>query len=134
MNNNVQKLNERTVKNMRVNCILMSPPCQPFSLQKSGNFRDILDHRADPFNHICKLLVDGQLSNINYILMENVKGFEKSEARGIFLKALTTAGLFYQEFNLSPTALGVPNIRHRYYCIARRSKAFNFSTKLIVSS
>ncbi|XP_025942927.1 tRNA (cytosine(38)-C(5))-methyltransferase isoform X2 [Apteryx rowi] len=72
--------------------ILMSPPCQPFTrLQKLPK----------------------------YILLENVKGFESSSARNELLQTLETCGFKYQEFLLSPTCLGIPNSRLRYFLIAK---------------
>lgn len=54
------------------------------------------------------------------MLVENVKGFETSEARNLLLETLKKSGFVHQEFILSPTQLGVPNVRHRYYLIAKR--------------
>lgn len=61
--------------------------------------------------------------------MENVKGFEKSRMREQFIASLTSAGFHHQEFILSPTQIGIPNTRHRYYCIARKSLPFTFTSK-----
>lgn len=66
--------------------------------------------------------------------MENVKGFETSKAREMFFEALQQSGFHHQEFILSPTQLGVPNSRHRYYCLARRSKAFEFARDSVLTS
>ncbi|XP_023776029.1 tRNA (cytosine(38)-C(5))-methyltransferase isoform X2 [Cyanistes caeruleus] len=80
--------------------ILMSPPCQPFTrLQKLPK----------------------------YLLLENVKGFESSSARNELLQTLGTCGFKYQEFLLSPTCLGIPNSRLRYFLIARlHQEPFSF--------
>uniref|UniRef100_A0A8C5M2C7 tRNA aspartic acid methyltransferase 1 n=1 Tax=Leptobrachium leishanense TaxID=445787 RepID=A0A8C5M2C7_9ANUR len=75
--------------------LLMSPPCQPFTrLQKPPM----------------------------YILLENVKGFESSIARENLVTALLRCGYRYQEFLLSPTCLGIPNSRLRYFLIAKLQK------------
>lgn len=100
----------------------MSPPCQPFT--RNGNCLDVEDARTDAFLHICSLL--NELTTVDRILMENVQGFEKSKAREIFIESLKSSGFFYQEFMLSPTVLGVPNSRTRYYCIARKNYKFQF--------
>ncbi|XP_077664294.1 tRNA (cytosine(38)-C(5))-methyltransferase isoform X3 [Eretmochelys imbricata] len=72
--------------------ILMSPPCQPFTrLQRLPK----------------------------YILLENVKGFETSSARDKLVETLKKCGFKYQEFLLSPTYLGIPNSRLRYFLIAK---------------
>lgn len=108
----------------------MSPPCQPFT--RVGNKKDVDDRRADPFVHICQILPE--LNCIDWILMENVKGFDTSRARDMFVKALHQSGFHYQEFLLSPTQFGIPNSRHRYYCLARRSKGFDLSSDIILTS
>ncbi|POI26986.1 hypothetical protein CIB84_009264, partial [Bambusicola thoracicus] len=54
-----------------------------------------------------------------YLLLENVKGFESSSARNELLRTLETCGFKYQEFLLSPTCLGIPNSRLRYFLIAK---------------
>ena len=56
-----------------------------------------------------------------YILLENVRGFERSAARDALLAALRRLRLHWRELLLSPSQLGVPNSRSRYYLLARRS-------------
>ncbi|XP_060048216.1 tRNA (cytosine(38)-C(5))-methyltransferase isoform X2 [Erinaceus europaeus] len=74
------------------NMVLMSPPCQPFTrLQKLPT----------------------------YILLENVKGFEVSSTRDLLIQTIENCGFQYQEFLLSPTSLGIPNSRLRYFLIAK---------------
>lgn len=127
MNNNIQKLNVKLLEKLDINMILMSPPCQPHT--RVGQKRDVDDKRSDALNHICKLLP--QCGGVRYILMENVKGFEKSQARDIYVKALQKSKFFYREFILSPTQMGIPNTRHRYYCLARKCKDFPFENNKI---
>jgi tRNA (cytosine38-C5)-methyltransferase len=128
MNNNIQKLKIKDFQ--AVNCILMSPPCQPFS--RNGNFKDVDDRRSDAFQFVCDIIKERRLTNLSHILMENVMGFEKSQMRNIFIEALTVAGFHHQEFIISPTQLGVANTRHRYYCIARKQQPFLFASSDIV--
>lgn len=78
------------------------------------------------------MIEKGQLSNLSYVLMENVMGFEKSQMRKVFVNALKTAEFHFQEFIISPTQVGVANTRYRYYCIARKSSDFSFATPDIV--
>ncbi|XP_051061810.1 tRNA (cytosine(38)-C(5))-methyltransferase isoform X2 [Phodopus roborovskii] len=74
------------------NMILMSPPCQPFTrLQKLPK----------------------------YILLENVKGFEVSSTRELLIQTIEACGFQHQEFLLSPSSLGIPNSRLRYFLIAK---------------
>lgn len=128
LSNNIQKLQPKDIFKMEVNTILMSPPCQPFT--RVGNKKDIDDARTNALVHICSILPD--LHTIDYILMENVKGFETSLARDLYIKSLESSGFEYQEFLLSPTEIGVPNTRFRYYCLARRS-AFPFKSDKILT-
>ncbi|KAI9588915.1 tRNA (cytosine(38)-C(5))-methyltransferase isoform 1-T1 [Glossina fuscipes fuscipes] len=122
LNNNVQKLNLKTLEKLQINCILMSPPCQPHT--RVGHKKDIEDNRSHGLMHICSLLPE--CTFVRYILMENVKGFEGSLAHSQYIKALRKAGFYYREFILSPTQLNIPNTRYRYYCLARRDKNFPF--------
>ncbi|KAI8124206.1 hypothetical protein FF38_00907 [Lucilia cuprina] len=124
MNNNIQKLSVKLLEKLQINCILMSPPCQPHT--RVGQKRDIEDKRSDALNHICELLPLCQ--GVQYILMENVKGFEESQARNMYVNALKKSNFYYREFILSPTQIGVPNTRHRYYCLARKSQDFSLPT------
>lgn len=129
LNNNIQKIK---IKDFQVvNCILMSPPCQPFT--RNGNFKDIDDRRSDAFLSVCDIIKDSKLPELKFILMENVMGFEKSQMRNIFVEALKTSGFHFQEFIVSPTQIGVANTRHRYYCIARKDSPFSFAADDIVS-
>lgn len=123
MNKNIQKLSEKTLEKLQINMILMSPPCQPHT--RVGQKRDIEDKRSDALNHICELLP--KCNGVQYILMENVKGFENSQARNVYVKALEKSNFYYREFILSPTQIGLPNTRHRYYCLARKPKDFPFA-------
>ncbi|XP_026762501.1 tRNA (cytosine(38)-C(5))-methyltransferase [Galleria mellonella] len=117
LNKNIQSLTPDNIKKFEVNTILMSPPCQPFT--RNGKCLDDNDPRTNSFIHLIEIL--DQLNNIEYILMENVKGFECSSVRNLFIEKLKELNFDYQEFLLSPSIVGVPNSRLRYYCIARRN-------------
>ncbi|NXX45049.1 TRDMT methyltransferase, partial [Tricholaema leucomelas] len=97
--------------------ILMSPPCQPFT--RTGLQGDVSDPRTKSFLHILHVLP--RLQKLpTYLLLENVKGFESSSARAELLRTLEACGFEHQEFLLSPTCLGIPNSRLRYFLLARR--------------
>lgn len=128
LNNNIQKFTPEFILKMAPNAILMSPPCQPFT--RVGNKKDIGDPRSNALVHLCSILPE--LTTVDYILMENVKGFEKSQARDLYVEALNRSGFQYQEFLLSPTEIGVPNTRYRYYCLARRKSRFSFHCDTIL--
>ncbi|NXD90088.1 TRDMT methyltransferase, partial [Chaetorhynchus papuensis] len=106
--------------------ILMSPPCQPFT--RIGLQGDVSDPRTKSFLYILDILP--RLQKLpKYLLLENVKGFESSSARNQLLQTLTTCGFKYQEFLLSPTCLGIPNSRLRYFLIAKlHHEPFSFQS------
>lgn len=58
----------------------------------------------------------------NYILLENVKGFEESDSRDLLVEALAASGYEFQEFLITPLQIGIPNSRMRYYCLARKTE------------
>ncbi|XP_074261081.1 tRNA (cytosine(38)-C(5))-methyltransferase isoform X3 [Saimiri boliviensis] len=96
--------------------ILMSPPCQPFT--RIGRQGDMTDSRTNSFLYILDILP--RLQRLpKYILLENVKGFEVSSTRDLLLRTIENCGFQYQEFLLSPTSLGIPNSRLRYFLIAK---------------
>lgn len=128
-NNNIQRFTANEINKLGVNAILMSPPCQPFT--RVGKKMDIDDNRSNALVHICHILPE--LKTIEVILMENVKGFETSQARTLYVEALEQANFHYQEFLLSPAeCVGVPNTRCRYYCLARKNQPFSFKTNEIL--
>ncbi|XP_023281859.1 tRNA (cytosine(38)-C(5))-methyltransferase isoform X11 [Seriola lalandi dorsalis] len=107
--------------------ILMSPPCQPFT--RIGLQGDISDPRTKSFLYVLDLLPrfsSPQLHRLpRFILLENVKGFESSAARELLVKTLTGCGYSFQEFMVSPTSVGIPNSRLRYFLIAKMSTSFS---------
>ncbi|NXG07594.1 TRDMT methyltransferase, partial [Sakesphorus luctuosus] len=104
--------------------ILMSPPCQPFT--RIGRQGDVSDPRTRSFLYILDILP--RLQKLpKYLLLENVKGFESSSARIELVQTLASCGFKYQEFLLSPTCLGIPNSRLRYFLIAKlHQEPFSF--------
>ena len=95
----------------------MSPPCQPYTVR--GKQRDIQDPRGSSFLKILALLPDFCPS---HLAMENVPGFQFSQARQRLLEILTFHGYRVHERLLCPTELGIPNRRPRYYLVATRDK------------
>lgn len=79
---------------------------------------DTEDSRTDSFCHLLSILPDVDFS---YILLENVKGFEVSNAHDKFIHCLARSGFSWQEFLISPSAVGIPNSRLRYYLIGKRT-------------
>ncbi|XP_045525497.1 tRNA (cytosine(38)-C(5))-methyltransferase isoform X2 [Pieris brassicae] len=113
---NIQSLTVSEINKLEVDTILMSPPCQPFT--RNGKYLDDSDPRTNSFLYIINILKE--LVNIENILMENVKGFECSKVRNLFIDKLKECNFDYQEFLLCPSQIGVPNSRLRYYCLARK--------------
>ncbi|XP_023281858.1 tRNA (cytosine(38)-C(5))-methyltransferase isoform X10 [Seriola lalandi dorsalis] len=116
--------------------ILMSPPCQPFT--RIGLQGDISDPRTKSFLYVLDLLPrfsSPQLHRLpRFILLENVKGFESSAARELLVKTLTGCGYSFQEFMVSPTSVGIPNSRLRYFLIAKMSTSFSTQARSEVRS
>ncbi|XP_035269850.1 tRNA (cytosine(38)-C(5))-methyltransferase [Anguilla anguilla] len=113
--------------------ILMSPPCQPFT--RIGLQGDVSDPRTKSFLYILVIL-PRLAKRPRFLLLENVKGFETSSARDALVKTLKDCGYSYQEFLLSPTCLGIPNSRLRYFLIARalpESFSFQTTTEVLVA-
>ena len=118
---NICGITPKMLEKWQIDAIFMSPPCQPFTRQ--GNQKDLKDNRSQPFLHIMNELLP-KASSLNYILLENVKGFEGSEAHKLLTETLQTCGFKYQEFLLCPKQLGIPNSRLRYYLIATKDDSF----------
>jgi site-specific DNA-cytosine methylase len=97
----------------------LSPPCQPYCVR--GARRDLADPRAKSFVRVMEALAglaDGDLPN--FLALENVNGFEHSQAQEELLTLLTSRGYLLHERRLCPTELGVPSRRPRYYLAASR--------------
>lgn len=56
-------------------------------------------------------------------MLENVKGFDTSEAHELLIETLIKCNYQFAEFLLSPTQFSIPNQRQRYYLIARKAKS-----------
>lgn len=80
--------------------------------------QDVGDSRCMPLLHILEILPE--LSTINYLLLENVVGFESSQARDQVVEVLKSSNFEIQEFHLCPTQFNIPNRRPRYYLLAKR--------------
>ena len=66
---------------------VMSPPCQPFTINNKTDHRDAADARSKAFLHLTSALQ--RMENPpRYIVLENVCGFEGSECCQKFLEVL----------------------------------------------
>ena len=114
---NICGLTAEKINKLNINAIFMSPPCQPFTRQ--GKQNDLKDPRTEPLVHIINLLPT--LQNLRYILVENVKGFDTSEACKQLVGTLRLLSFDTNAVLMSPTELGIPNSRLRCYIIAKKS-------------
>lgn len=115
---NICGFTARDLERLEADMFTMSPPCQPFTRQ--GKRADTADHRTDSFFHLMQS-IRGMKVLPRYIMMENVQGFEVSHTREHFVEILESLRYSIQEFLVSPTQLGIPNSRLRYYLLAKQS-------------
>lgn len=115
---NILGLSAEELDSFLADLFTLSPPCQPFTRQ--GKNEDDIDHRTDSFFHLMGIL-SAMKKPPQYVMMENVKGFELSRTRGHFVHVLKDLGYTFQEYLISPKQFGIPNSRLRYYLLARLS-------------
>ena len=108
---------------------LLSPPCQPFTRQ--GHMLGAADGRTSALLHVISLLRDAPDGVLPaYLLLENVVGFESSSARAALRSALLSRAYHTRELWASPSDLGVPNQRTRYFLLARRHSDFEVRVRV----
>lgn len=117
-NKNIESLNLNDIPYADI--WLLSPPCQPFT--KGGSRKDSDDPRSRPFLKLIDLMVSlenhGKLPKAWFV--ENVANFETSNTHKEMIQMLSKLNFCTFEFMLSPTIIGVPNTRVRYYCVSVR--------------
>lgn len=123
---NIVSLTAKEINQLQPDVIMMSPPCQPFT--RTGLKMDVNDPRCSSFLHLLDVIPN--LNSVQYVLMENVVGFETSAMRNAFVETLKTSEFFFREFIITPEKLGIPNSRNRYYLIARKKRDFNFGSDI----
>lgn len=112
----IESLPQDRLRALEADLFWLSPPCQPFT--RRGLQKHLDDPRAATF---LAALAHIAHSRPPYVALENVVGFETSEARDRLLATLADAG--YREVRerlLCPSELGWPNRRPRYYLLAAR--------------
>ncbi|KAJ1608863.1 DNA methyltransferase PMT1-like protein [Cryptosporidium canis] len=99
---------------------LLSPPCQPFT--KGGSKKDSEDPRTKPFLKLIDVMLSLESHKKLPIawFVENVANFETSNTHREMMNMLSKLNFCIFEFMLSPTMIGIPNTRVRYYCLAVR--------------
>uniref|UniRef100_A0A183TPG0 tRNA (Cytosine(38)-C(5))-methyltransferase n=1 Tax=Schistocephalus solidus TaxID=70667 RepID=A0A183TPG0_SCHSO len=130
-NRTLESLSESECLGLKADLWTMSPPCQPFT--RMGKRRLGEDNRSLSFHRIIALI---QTVRPAAILLENVKGFELSDAWKELLEALFHAGYEIRQFLLTPLQFGIPNCRLRFYLVAKRrdsaDSSFSFCGSLPV--
>ncbi len=94
----------------------MSPPCRPFTVR--GRRGDLLDMRTKSLLHLAKLSCQVQPE---WIIVENVPGFETSQTLKMIQREWEVAGYHTCWRFLCPSEMGWPNLRKRVFVIAGRS-------------
>jgi site-specific DNA-cytosine methylase len=95
----------------------MSPPCQPYC--RRGRNDPLSDRRCDAIRSITKFLASSDCLP-TALLLENVPEFVTSWDAANLMCALHDRGFVTWDGELCPTQWGIPNLRRRYYLIARR--------------
>ncbi|KAH8740081.1 DNA (cytosine-5)-methyltransferase domain-containing protein [Cryptosporidium ryanae] len=102
---------------------LISPPCQPFT--KGGSNKDSNDNRTKPFLKLIELMYEIGDKAPKAWFIENVINFEISNTHNIMMNMLNKLNFVVFEFLITPTLIGIPNTRVRYYCLAIRDNIIN---------
>jgi tRNA (cytosine38-C5)-methyltransferase len=130
INRTIESISLKQWENWHADVWLMSPPCQPFTRQ--GKQDDLNDRRTDGFVYLMKTILSQLKSKPKYILLENVSGFEYSQAHQLLLETLQLNNYTYYQYLLSPIQFGIPNSRLRYYLIAtQQENPLDISSSLI---
>ena len=106
----VESLSNKFLRSLSVDLLTMSPPCQPFT--RIGQKRDIRDNRCDGLQQIIGLL-DTEVLQPSWIILENVKGFESSDACVLLMDCLENLKYACSFEFLHPFHFGFPNARLR---------------------
>ena len=123
LNKNIEALTAQQLDAVQADLWTMSPPCQPFTTTANAARQDCGDLRCAALTHLSQLLPVLQHPP-RWILLENVKGFADSAALRGWARALEHAGFSHRSFLLSPSDLGIPNQRARFYMVAERGPRF----------
>lgn len=113
--NGVEHLSADRLRALQADLWWFSPPCQPFTVR--GNRRDLDDPRAAVFPAMVRHM---EVCLPEFIVLENVVGFQGSRAQSLWVGALRRSGYFVHELLLCPTTLSVPARRPRWYVLASR--------------
>lgn len=93
----------------------LSPPCKPFT--RRGKQADLRDPRAGALVNIIELLAR---KLPDYFALENVLGFENSQAEEFLLSKLQELNYQSKQIRICPTQFGIPMQRPRVFYLASR--------------
>ena len=93
----------------------LAPPCQPHT--RRGKGRDLDDPRSAPLARLVEVIPEARP---RYLFLENVPGFQGSDAHAALRRALS--GYRVAETVVCPSDLGWPNRRRRFYLVAARDE------------
>jgi tRNA (cytosine38-C5)-methyltransferase len=115
----IERLTLKQVEEWQATIWTMSPPCQPHTRQHKKQKKDLDDPRSSSFLHLCSLILEMKEHSLpRMICCENVVGFESSNSFQKWRSVLSDRNYLVAHFHLSPTQVGMPNDRPRYYCVA----------------
>ncbi len=97
-------------------CWWMSPPCTPFT--RRGNGEGLSDARSSALKRLIEVVCE---LTPPIVCVENVVGFESSDAFDLLRRRWTRAGYQVDWTHFCPTELGWPNRRPRFYAVASHS-------------
>jgi tRNA (cytosine38-C5)-methyltransferase len=122
----IERLSLQQVEDWSATVWAMSPPCQPHTRQHDNQSEDMNDPRSSSFLHICSLLEKMDEKSLPSLLfLENVIGFETSNSCQRWRQVLANRKYHIGHFHLTPTQVGLPNDRPRYFCMAIREDAMD---------
>ncbi|HJW10099.1 MAG TPA: DNA cytosine methyltransferase [Holophagaceae bacterium] len=91
----------------------LSPPCQPYC--RMGKQQDLEDPRSRAFLHLLRAL---EAAPPGRLILENVEGFEGSQAHLRLSELLRHLGMHERVLRLCPSEMGIPNLRPRLFLLA----------------
>ncbi|KAL8271390.1 hypothetical protein Esti_004724 [Eimeria stiedai] len=98
----------------------LSPPCQPFA--RRGLKKDYKDPRCSALQQLLLVLRQLQQQQLpRFFLLENVAGFETSEACELLLQLLLQRYETVFVLLLNPLHFGIPSCRRRCFVLARKA-------------
>ncbi|WBW72070.1 tRNA (cytosine-5-)-methyltransferase Pmt1 [Schizosaccharomyces osmophilus] len=120
----ITKLDAADLDEYKCDLWTMSPSCQPFT--RIGKQQDVQDPRSHAFLHLLNELP--KLSSPpEYILIENVQGFEHSLTAHSCREVLKRVGYNFIEGIVTPKELNIPNSRCRWYGLARKDSSVSWN-------